>query len=162
MDALRWIASLTTMAAGLVLAARIRPRLMGWAFVVLALASMAWVLIGYFAEEYALMAQNAVLTLINVFGVYRRLIWKARSEGAPGTARTSVHEPEPARREEAFGATENPRTTARIAGHPIHPMLIPIAFLVATLVSDLIYEHRVGVLEPEAHVADRARSPAVS
>jgi len=78
MDALRWIASLTTMAAGLVLAARVRPRLMGWAFVVLTLASMAWVMIGYFAAEYAPMAQNDVLTLINIFGVYRWLIWKGK------------------------------------------------------------------------------------
>ena len=35
----------------------------------------------------------------------------------------------------------NPRSTAKIAGHPIHPMLVgfPIAFLVATLVCDLVY-----------------------
>jgi uncharacterized membrane protein len=35
----------------------------------------------------------------------------------------------------------NPKSTASIAGHPIHPMLIPfpIAFFVATFVSDLIY-----------------------
>lgn len=37
--------------------------------------------------------------------------------------------------------TRNPRSTAQIAGHPIHPMLVPfpIAFLVATFVSDLIF-----------------------
>jgi uncharacterized membrane protein len=35
----------------------------------------------------------------------------------------------------------NPQSTASIAGHPIHPMLIPfpIAFFVATLVCDLAY-----------------------
>src|SRR5918994_7662153 len=35
----------------------------------------------------------------------------------------------------------NPQSTAQIAGHPLHPMLIPfpVAFLVATLVSDLIF-----------------------
>ena len=35
----------------------------------------------------------------------------------------------------------NPETTAQIAGHPIHPMLIPfpIAFLVATFACDLSY-----------------------
>lgn len=35
----------------------------------------------------------------------------------------------------------NPRSTAQIAGHPIHPMLIPfpIAFFVATFVADLIF-----------------------
>lgn len=36
---------------------------------------------------------------------------------------------------------QNPQSTARIAGHPIHPMLIPfpVAFLVATLVCDLAF-----------------------
>ena len=35
----------------------------------------------------------------------------------------------------------NPKSTASIAGHPIHPMLIPfpVAFLVATPVCDLIF-----------------------
>ena len=35
----------------------------------------------------------------------------------------------------------NPQSTAQIAGHPLHPMLIPfpVAFLVATFVCDLIF-----------------------
>jgi uncharacterized membrane protein len=35
----------------------------------------------------------------------------------------------------------NPRSTAKIAGHPIHPMLVlfPVAFLVSTLVTDIVY-----------------------
>jgi uncharacterized membrane protein len=35
----------------------------------------------------------------------------------------------------------NPRTTAQIAGHPIHPMLIPfpIAFFVSTFLCDLAF-----------------------
>jgi uncharacterized membrane protein len=35
----------------------------------------------------------------------------------------------------------NPKSTASIAGHPIHPMLIPfpIAFFVSTFVCDLIF-----------------------
>ena len=35
----------------------------------------------------------------------------------------------------------NPKSTASIAGHPIHPMLIPfpIAFFVATLLCDLVF-----------------------
>lgn len=35
----------------------------------------------------------------------------------------------------------NPHSTATIAGHPIHPMLIPlpIAFFVGTFVCDLVY-----------------------
>src|SRR5262249_49883935 len=53
-----------------------------------------------------------------------------------------------ARRRCHLGATSiwrssmaNPQSTAKIAGHPIHPMLVPfpIAFYVATLVCDLVY-----------------------
>lgn len=35
----------------------------------------------------------------------------------------------------------NPRSTASIAGHPIHPMLIPfpVAFFVATLACDIAF-----------------------
>ncbi len=35
----------------------------------------------------------------------------------------------------------NPHSTARIAGHPLHPMIIPfpIAFFVTALVTDLVY-----------------------
>jgi uncharacterized membrane protein len=38
-------------------------------------------------------------------------------------------------------AMSNPKSTASIAGHPIHPMLIPfpVAFFVATFVCDLAY-----------------------
>jgi uncharacterized membrane protein len=35
----------------------------------------------------------------------------------------------------------NPHSTAKVAGHPLHPMIIPfpIAFLVSTFVTDLVY-----------------------
>jgi uncharacterized membrane protein len=35
----------------------------------------------------------------------------------------------------------NPKSTAKVAGHPLHPMIIPfpIAFFVSTLVTDLIF-----------------------
>ena len=37
--------------------------------------------------------------------------------------------------------TDNPHSTARIGGHPIHPMLVvfPIACFVGTLVTDIAY-----------------------
>jgi uncharacterized membrane protein len=37
--------------------------------------------------------------------------------------------------------SRNPRSTAKIAGHPLHPMIVPfpIAFFFSTLVTDLLY-----------------------
>jgi len=46
--------------------------------VVLTLGSIIWVGVGYLNGEFALMAQNIVITLINVFGIYRWLIWKGK------------------------------------------------------------------------------------
>jgi uncharacterized membrane protein len=41
----------------------------------------------------------------------------------------------------------NPHSTAQIAGHPIHPMLVPfpIAFFTATLVCDLVYRRTLDI-----------------
>lgn len=44
----------------------------------LTLGSLIWIGIGYLSGEYALMAQNIVLTLINVFNIYRWLIGKGK------------------------------------------------------------------------------------
>jgi len=37
--------------------------------------------------------------------------------------------------------SDNPRSTARIFGHPIHPMLVPvpIACFAGTLITDVVY-----------------------
>jgi uncharacterized membrane protein len=46
----------------------------------------------------------------------------------------------------------NPRSTASIAGHPLHPMLIPfpIAFFVAAFVCDLAFWQTGNTLWPTA------------
>ena len=59
-EVLRWIASVTTMGAGLGSGSEARAQLIGWAFVVLAVASLIWIGVGYLNGEYALMAQNVV------------------------------------------------------------------------------------------------------
>ena len=37
--------------------------------------------------------------------------------------------------------TDNPRSTVRIAGHPVHPMLVPVPIVcfVGTLITDVVY-----------------------
>jgi hypothetical protein len=50
-EVLRWIASVTTMAAGLGSGSEARAQLIGWAFVVLAVASLIWIGVGYLNGE---------------------------------------------------------------------------------------------------------------
>ncbi|NIJ16317.1 DUF2231 domain-containing protein [Sphingobium vermicomposti] len=46
----------------------------------------------------------------------------------------------------------NPNSTASVAGHPLHPMLIPfpIAFFVGALVVDIVYRQSLDPFWPEA------------
>jgi hypothetical protein len=62
-----------------VIAARVRPLLMGWAFVGLTVGSLLWIVVGYLSKDYALLAQNVVITLINTLGIYRWLMWKGKA-----------------------------------------------------------------------------------
>jgi len=77
-ETLRWLASLWVIGPGLVIAARVRPLLMGWAFVGLSVGSLLWIVVGYLSKDYALLAQNVVITLINTLGIYRWLMWKGK------------------------------------------------------------------------------------
>jgi len=75
-EALRWLAAFWTIAPGLVIAARVRPILMGWAFVGLIIGSLNWIVAGYLSSDYPLVAQSVAITLINSLGIYRWLVWK--------------------------------------------------------------------------------------
>lgn len=74
-EVLRWAAAAFTIAPGIVIAARPRPAFVGWAFVGLTVGALLWILIGYLARDYAILAQNVAISIINSFGIYRWLVW---------------------------------------------------------------------------------------
>ena len=78
-EILRWCASVLTIVPGLVIAARVRPRWTGWAFVALTIGALTWIAVAYFSKDYALLSQNVAIMLINTLGIYRWLIWKGRT-----------------------------------------------------------------------------------
>ncbi|MBB4640067.1 hypothetical protein [Rhizorhapis suberifaciens] len=73
-----WYASLTGMLAAIVIASNLGRRITGWAFVLFATSSVAWIIAGMRDGEQALLWQNIVLLLTNFFGIYRWLILKER------------------------------------------------------------------------------------
>jgi hypothetical protein len=78
-EILRWCATVLTIAPGLVIAARVRPIWMGYAFVALTIGAVTWIVVAYLAKDYALLSQNVAITLINTLGIYRWLICKGRA-----------------------------------------------------------------------------------
>lgn len=73
-ELLRWFASGTATLAAVLVALRLAPRLTGLGFVIFTASSLAWVVAGLLEEQFALLWQNAVLTGINLFGVWRWLL----------------------------------------------------------------------------------------
>lgn len=76
-ELLRWFASGTATLAAIIVALRLAPRLTGIGFVIFTASSLAWVAAGLVDEAFALVWQNAVLTGINLFGVWRWLLREA-------------------------------------------------------------------------------------
>lgn len=78
-EVLRWCASLLTILPGIVIAARVRPLWMGWAFVALTAGALIWIATASMAGDYALLVQNIAIAVINCIGIYRWLIWKGKA-----------------------------------------------------------------------------------
>ena len=76
-EAIGYAAMATGIVAAILVSANIGRQITGWAFVVFTVSSILWVVVGGLDAEPPLIIQNAVLTAVNVFGVYRWLIKKA-------------------------------------------------------------------------------------
>lgn len=75
-DVIQWTATISGVIAAILVAGRFSSRLTGWGFVIFAVSSVGWIAFGLLKKEAPLTLQNAVLFLINVFGVWRYLIAK--------------------------------------------------------------------------------------
>ena len=51
----------------------------GWAFVALTAGALAWIAVAFLAQNYALLAQNIAVVVINGLGIYRWLIWNGNA-----------------------------------------------------------------------------------
>lgn len=73
-----WIAPIATMLAACVTAANLGARVTGWGFVIFTFGSIAWTAYGYATDQPNLLWQNLALTAVNLFGIWRWLIRRAR------------------------------------------------------------------------------------
>ena len=76
-EIIRWAAAIGATIAALMTASNISRRVTGYGFVLFALTSALWILAGWLDGKGALVFQNAVLLVINAFGIYRWL-WLKR------------------------------------------------------------------------------------
>ncbi len=97
-----WVATGATIIAAVMTASNLGPRITGYGFAVFALGSIAWLAAGYLGSQPPLMWTNAVLTLLNIFGVWR---WLGRQKGLEDGGRAAQRESRHTPGEELFPAS---------------------------------------------------------
>ena len=89
-----WLAPLATTIAALMTASNLGSRITGWGFVVFTVGSLAWLTLGLATGQSNLVWQNVILTLLNLFGIWRWLGRQAKlEEGGAKAAEASEQRP---------------------------------------------------------------------
>ena len=85
-----WVAPIATTIAALMTASNLGSRITGFGFVVFTVGSLAWLTLGIATDQPNLLWQNIILTLLNLFGIWRWLGRQAKfEEGAEHAAAAS-------------------------------------------------------------------------
>ncbi|GAA0278551.1 hypothetical protein GCM10009127_19430 [Alteraurantiacibacter aestuarii] len=71
---LEWIAAFGTMMAAGLIAADLGRRATGWGFVLFCAVSAVWIVSGMTSDAMPIAAMNAILLLINIWGVWQYLL----------------------------------------------------------------------------------------
>ena len=71
---LEWIAAIGTMIAAALIALDLGRKATGWGFVLFCAVSITWIVSGLTSDAMPIVAMNAVLLLINAWGVWQYLI----------------------------------------------------------------------------------------
>lgn len=91
---LSWVATIATITAASITASNLGSRITGYGFIVFTLGSIAWFSLGLTTGQPALMWTNAVLTFLNLFGIWRWLGRQAQIEdGSTAAAKASQASP---------------------------------------------------------------------
>ena len=89
-----WVATVATIIAAFITAANLGARITGFGFAVFLVGSLSWLATGLLTGQPALTWTNAVLTALNIFGVWRWLGRQASvEEGGRAAAEASAETP---------------------------------------------------------------------
>jgi hypothetical protein len=90
-----WVATFATILAACMTASNLGARITGYGFAVFTIGSIAWLTLGWLTAQQALIWTNVVMTILNLFGVWRWLGRQAKVEKGARTA-AAVSEQSPA------------------------------------------------------------------
>jgi hypothetical protein len=91
-DIIQWVATGATILAALVTASNLGARITGYGFGIFLVGSLAWLATALATGQMALLWTNAVLTALNIFGMWRWLGRQAKVEQGAGSAAEASHD----------------------------------------------------------------------
>jgi len=86
-DTISWVATAATIIAASMTASNLGSRVTGYGFAVFLLGSITWVAVGVLTQQPALIWTNVVLTVLNIFGIWR---WLGRQSSVEKGAQTAA------------------------------------------------------------------------
>ena len=93
-DTISWVATIATIIAASMTAANLGSRITGYGFCVFTIGAICWIAVGAMTHQPALLWTNIVLTVLDLFGIWR---WLGRQteveEGARAASEMSEHTP---------------------------------------------------------------------
>src|SRR5690348_4954129 len=85
-DTISWVATVATVIAASLTAANLGSRITGYGFVIFTFGALCWIAVGATTHQPALMWTNAVLSVLDAFGIWRWLGRQAKVEEGARTA----------------------------------------------------------------------------
>lgn len=93
-DTISWVATVATIIAASMTAANLGSRITGFGFVVFTFGALCWIAVGTMTHQPALLWTNVVLTILDIFGIWRWLGRQSKVEaGARAAAEASEDTP---------------------------------------------------------------------
>jgi membrane protein implicated in regulation of membrane protease activity len=123
-ETISWIATIATIIAASMTAANLGSRITGYGFAVFLIGSLAWLATGILTHQAALTWTNAVLTLLNLFGVWR---WLGRQSQVEEGARTASEASEDTPGEALFPTSLLSRAAVQCGGSDVGHCLDALA-----------------------------------
>ena len=85
-ETISWTATVATIIAASITAANLGSRITGYGFVIFTLGALCWVAVGAMDHQAPLMWTNIILTILDIFGIWRWLGRQAKVEKGARTA----------------------------------------------------------------------------
>ncbi|MGE5563720.1 MAG: PRC-barrel domain containing protein [Bacillota bacterium] len=93
-ETISWVATVATIVAAFMTASNLGSRVTGFGFAVFTFGALCWIGVGVLTHQPALLWTNVVLTVLDIFGVWRWLGRQARvEEGGKSASEASEHTP---------------------------------------------------------------------